>query len=399
LFAGGASEDFGRYRNAELYDPTTGTFTATGDMNIRRDWHTATLLPDGTVLIAGGETDDCNNSGLCVFAGSTASTEIYDPSTATFNFIGNMNARRELQTATLLNNGRVLIAGGLWYAGIGDFRGSIASSELYNTVATPVSNAIDDAQFFVRQQYLDFLGREPDQSGADFWTNQITSCGTDEQCLEAKRINVSAAFFLSIEFQQTGYLVYRMYKVAYGNLPNTPVPVQFGDFLSDAQKIGQGVVVGQAGWEAALENNKQAFVNEFVQRSRFMAAYPISMTPAQFVDTLNQNAGNVLLSSDRAAAIALFGSATDTNNATARAQALRQVAENQSLYNAQFNRAFVLMQYFGYLRRDPNSGPDTDFSGYNFWLNKLDAFNGNYIGAEMVKAFITSGEYRHRFGS
>ena len=123
------------------------------------------------------------------------------------------------------------------------------------------------------------------------------------------------------------------------------------------------------------------------------------MTPAQFVDTLNQNAGNVLLSSDRAASIALFESATDTSNATERAQALRQVAENQSLYNAEFNRAFVLMQYFGYLRRDPNSGPDADFSGYNFWLNKLDAFNGNYISAEMVKAFITSGEYRHRFGS
>ena len=91
LFAGGASEDFGRYRNAELYDPTTGTFTATGDMNTRRDWHTATLLPDGAVLIAGGETDDCNKSGLCVFAGSTASTEIYDPTTGTFKFSANMS--------------------------------------------------------------------------------------------------------------------------------------------------------------------------------------------------------------------------------------------------------------------------------------------------------------------
>jgi len=56
------------------------------------------------------------------------------------------------------------------------------------------------------------------------------------------------------------------------------------------------------------------------------------------------------------------------------------------------------MQYFGYLRRDPNTGPDTNFDGYHFWLNKLNDFNGNFVNAEMVKAFILSGEYRKRFG-
>ena len=106
----------------------------------------------------------------------------------------------------------------------------------------------------------------------------------------------------------------------------------------------------------------------------------------------------MLSSSERTAAIILFGSATDTSNMTARAQALRQVAESQSLSNAEFNRAFVLMQFLGYLRRDPNSGPDTDYTGYDFWLTKLNQFNGNYINAEMVKAFITSVEYRQRFG-
>ena len=57
----------------------------------------------------------------------------------------------------------------------------------------------------------------------------------------------------------------------------------------------------------------------------------------------------------------------------------------------------MLMQYFGYLRRDPNQSPDTDFAGYDFWLNKLDRFNGNFVDAEMVKAFISSAEYRQRF--
>jgi len=78
---------------------------------------------------------------------------------------------------------------------------------------------------------------------------------------------------------------------------------------------------------------------------------------------------------------------------------LRAVAENAVLITSEFNRAFVLTQYFGYLRRDPNAAPDTDFSGYNFWLNKLDMFNGDFAQAEMVKAFIESTEYRHRFGS
>ncbi len=93
-----------------------------------------------------------------------------------------------------------------------------------------------------------------------------------------------------------------------------------------------------------------------------------------------------------------FGGATNTADIAARARALRRVAENSTLNIQEFNRAFVLMQYFGYLRRDPNSGPDTDYTGYDFWLTKLNQFNGNFVAAEMVKAFINSTEYRQRFG-
>jgi hypothetical protein len=266
--------------------------------------------------------------------------------------------------------------------------------------AAAAANPLDslNPQFFVRQHYLDFLNREPDAAGWDFWMKQITSCGSAASCVEQKRINVSAAYFLAIEFQQTGYLVERMYKAAYGNLPNAPVPIKFTEFLSDTHDLGNDLVVGATGWEGTLENNKQTFANQFVRRDRFSSGYPTSMTPAKFVDQLNANAGNVLSPSDRTAAIALFGNASDTSNMTARAQALRQVAENQNLYKAEFNRAFVLMQYFGYLRRDPNSGPDTDFGGYNFWLGKLNQFGGDYINSEMVKAFIDSAEYRARFG-
>lgn len=272
------------------------------------------------------------------------------------------------------------------------------------------ANPIGDASFFVRQHYLDFFSREPDPPGFDFWTKQIYSCGIDQSCVRIKTINASAAFFVSVEFQQTGYLVERLYRTAYGevdgNSTNAPNPhtlkvpvVRRGEFLSDTQQIGQGLIVGQTGWETVLENNKQAFTLAFVQRPAFTNAFPTALTPQQFVQALNANAGNVLDAGERATAEGFFGAAGDTSNVTARSQALRQVAEDQDLYTAEFNKAFVLMQYFGYLQRDPNSGRDIDYSGYEFWLTKLNGKGGDYINAQMVQAFIDSGEYRNRFGS
>ena len=268
------------------------------------------------------------------------------------------------------------------------------------TTTPALPNQIDDAQFFVRQHYRDFLNREADAEGLAFWTNEIISCGGDAQCVEAKRINVSAAYFLSIEFQQTGYLVYRMYKAAYGDLQGAPVAINLNEFLPDTRKISQGVIVNQSGWEQALENNKQAFATEFVGRSRFTSAYQASMSPSEFVDALFANARVTPSESDRAAAVSEFALATTTTDVAARARALRRVAENSTLAQQEFNRAFVLMQYFGYLRRNPNDPPEPtlDFQGYNFWLNKLNQFNGDFVQAEMVRAFIDSSEYRRRFG-
>jgi CSLREA domain-containing protein len=265
------------------------------------------------------------------------------------------------------------------------------------TAAGAAVNPLDSTEYFVRQQYLDFLGREPDEGGFNFWVNNIESCGNDSACREVKHIDTSAAFFLSIEFQQTGYLVYRAYEAAYGDLDGTPVPLTLREFTPEAQKISKGVVVLQTGWQQKLETNKQAFISEFVQRPRFTIAYPTSMTPAQFVDKLFATAHVESTDPDYAASLALFGAASDTSNTATRAQVLRRLAENSSLTRRHFNRAFVLMEYFGYLRRDPNSGRDADFSGYSFWLDKLNAFNGNFDNAEMVKAFLASTEYHGRF--
>lgn len=151
--------------------------------------------------------------------------------------------------------------------------------------------------------------------------NNIESCGADADCRAVKRIDTSAAFFLSIEFQQTGYLVERIYKASYGdatgasNFPSAhqlSVPIiRLNEFLPDTQEIGRGVIIGQTGWETALENNKEAFTSEFVQRSRFMTAFPKSMPPAQFVDKLFLNAGVTPSASDCTVAINEFGSGDD----------------------------------------------------------------------------------------
>ena len=416
----------------------------------------------------------------------------------------------------------------------------------------PVTNPIDDATFFVRQHYLDFLNREPDTPGLNFWVNQITSCGADAACREIRRINVSAAFFLSIEFQKTGLEAYLTHRVAFGPTAATafaPVPVLYGTFEHDTQALGKDFVFGQPGADAQLEANKQAFFNEFVTRPQFVDKYPATLTNDQYVDNLLTSAGlapsnfivnltngqenpptnptlvggarrpasfgtatfnmdaaqtqmifsatinNIDFTGSQTADVndnlvaahihagpsvapgvngpvvwGFFGAPLNDNNPNdvvntpfasgvggtisgkwdppegngttfaaqlsnlkegrayinfhstqfgggeirgnfpamqafrdslvaglnaateTRATVLRQVAESAFLNQREFNNAFVFMEYAGYLRRDP------DTSGFNFWLKKLNEFNGNFVNAELVKAFISSSEYRQRFG-
>jgi uncharacterized protein (TIGR03118 family) len=419
----------------------------------------------------------------------------------------------------------------------------------------PASNPIDDANFFVRQHYLDFLNREPDAAGLNFWVNQITSCGMDAACIALKRINVSAAFFLSIEFQRTGLEAYLTHRAAFASLPPAfgeaaGVPVLYGTFERDTQALQKDFVVGQPGADAQIEANTQAYFADFVTRPEFVHKYPASLTNAQYVDDLLESAGlspanfvvnltngkeNPPTNPTTTGGVrrpASYGTATFTidsgeafmrftatinnldftgaqtadtndnltnahihagplvtpttngsvvwgfigspfndnnpndqvvtpfvtgvggtvsgkwdtpegNNTTltaqlanlregrayinfhtaqfgggeirgnfpvvtafrdslvaglngateTRATVLRKIAESPDLKDREFNRAFVFMQYGGYLRRD------ADATGYAFWLDKLNSFNGNFVDAEMVKAFILSGEYRQRFGA
>jgi hypothetical protein len=270
----------------------------------------------------------------------------------------------------------------------------ITFNELLAPVPSP-HESIDDSRVFVRRHYYDFLSRDPDDAGLAFWTGEIEGCGADARCREVKRVNVSAAFFLSIEFQETGYLAYRALKAAYGDPPGAPVPLTLFEFLPAKERLGRGVVVGRAGGEARLEENKAAFFDSFALSPRF--GVMLRLTAEVFVDALDFNAGGVLSASERAA---LVNSLRARDDAAGRVRVLRAVAENAEFKRRERNRAFVLMEYFGYLRRNPSDAPEPTlgYDGYNFWLGKLEQFGGDFVRAEMVRAFISSDEYRKRFG-
>ncbi|MCU1268137.1 MAG: hypothetical protein JWM21_4455 [Acidobacteria bacterium] len=243
--------------------------------------------------------------------------------------------------------------------------------------AAIVANAIDTSEYFVRQQYLDFLGREPDAGGFNYWRDQANSCNGDADCVRTKRIDVSAAFFLSQEFKDTGSFVYRLYKGALGR------QLRYSEFSADrAQVVGS----------PNLESSKTSFADAFVQRAEFTDKYQGRTTAETFVDallqTMNDSSG-VNQSSARAALISRYNEGAGMN--ASRALVVRQLVDNDTFAGAVYNQQFVAMQYFGYLRRSP------DADGFNFWLNVLNNDASNYRG--MVCSFITSAEYQRRFGT
>ena len=322
------------------------------------------------------------------------------------NLIWNMflgGTAQDSASAVTCRDGQIYVAGesdASWGSPVRPYTNADGFVAKISDPAQTNTNLIDDAQFFVRQHYIDFLNREPDPDGLQFWVSNITSCGNDLHCIEVKRINVSAAFFLSIEFQQTGYVVETTYKTAFGDADglsmiggphSLKVPiVRMNNFIRDTQRIGRGVIVGQGNWQQQLVDNRKAFLEEFVQRPEFLAQFPATMNDGMLLDKMNSNAGNPLSRAEMDQMI--------QSGLPPRADLLRIVAERAGLVSTEVNRAFVFMQFLGYLRRNPNDAPDADYSGDDFWLQKLNQFNGNYLDAEMVKAFISSDEYRHRFG-
>ncbi|MDX6613328.1 MAG: trimeric autotransporter adhesin [Blastocatellia bacterium] len=237
--------------------------------------------------------------------------------------------------------------------------------------ATQTANPLDTTEYFVRQHYLDFLGREPDQGGLEYWNREIARCGNDVACVNRRRLDVSAAFFMSQEFQETGSFVYGLYQASFGSQPT------YIQFIADRAKVVGG---------ADLEARKEEMANEWVQRDRFRMAYPDTLTPEQLVNKLFENAG-----------LQAHTGAWDTyvvmlQRGGTRAQLLRMLMSDSQFTAKEFNATFVLMEYFAYLRRDPDPG------GYAFWLDVLNQREpGNFRG--MICSFITATEYQQRFSS
>jgi hypothetical protein len=256
----------------------------------------------------------------------------------------------------------------------------------FTIVATPpAAQPIDGLCFFVAQHYGDFLSREADGSGFAFWTNKLANCGMDANCLEVSRINVSAAFLLSIEFRETGYYVYRMYKGALGRRPT------YAEFVPETAQLGKNVIVASNDpWIIRLGSNKDSYTSIFFNRPEFQARYG-GLTNAQYVDKLFETEGVTPAQSERDEIVDSLDHCPYAIGCPTRVSVLRKIIEHPAFDRKVFNEAFVALQYFGYLRRDP------DAAGFQFWLNKLNQFNGNFVEAEMVKAFISSDEYRKRF--
>ncbi|MEO8434883.1 MAG: DUF4214 domain-containing protein [Pyrinomonadaceae bacterium] len=249
----------------------------------------------------------------------------------------------------------------------------------FTGIATSGSaNPLDAPEYFVRQQYVDILGREPDEGGFNYWSDEILRCGSDVGCVNARRSDVAAAFFVEKEFQHTGSFIYDMYKAALGRKP------AFSEYAVDRRQIVGGPNV---------ETQKAAFADSFVLRPAFVQRYQADSTAESFVDalltTISQSSG-VNLASQRDTLITRYQSGAGINQS--RSLVMLELADNPALRQAEYNAAFVLTEYFSYLRRDPDQG------GYDFWLNVLNNGDaGNYRG--MVCSFITSTEYQKRFSS
>jgi hypothetical protein len=240
------------------------------------------------------------------------------------------------------------------------------------------ANPLDTPEYFVRQQYLDVLGREPDEGGFNYWSNELSLCAGDSACLDRRRRDVAAAFFMAEEFQDTGSFIYDTYKAALGRRP------VFVEYTADRKQVIGG---------PALESQKEAFAAAFVQRPEFTAKYQANTADVSFVDALLatvQQTSGIDLTNERAALINEYHTGANLNES--RSHVLEALADNAALKKVEYNAAFVLTEYFSYLQRNPEP------EGYNFWLNVVTNGDvGNYRG--MVCSFITSTEYQQRFSS
>ena len=302
--------------------------------------------------IASSRCDYATSIGTLRFAAGESSKTIYIPV-----IDDNISDGNESFTLTLSNPS-------------GASLGSTTSATVTITDnANTGGNPIDQAAFFIREHYIDFLGREPEPAGLSGWLNVYNNCGTTVQ-QPCDRIEISSAFFRSEEFQTRAYPLYRFYS-AVGRIP------LYEQFMPDFAKVS-GFLSAQE-----LEANKVAFINEFMARSDYQNLYGSITGNEAYVTALLNTLGLPTHANKQAWVNAL-------NSGTSRAVVLRSVTEDGQVYQKYYNEAFVIMQYFGYLRRS------ADISYLN-WIQLMNSNGGDY--RQMIDGFLNSAEYRNRFGN
>jgi hypothetical protein len=240
---------------------------------------------------------------------------------------------------------------------------TITDNDASSSTVTP----IDNPSFFVRQHYRDFLNREPEPAGLQGWLKVMSDCPSgDTRC---DRIEVSAGFYRSKEFQERGYFVYRIYAVGFARIPH------YLEFMPDLSRV--------SGFQSEQdeEANRVAFVDEFISRPEFKNRYDSKSQPRDYVNEL-EKAADVTLANKEALIDDLDKGRKN------RAQVLRAVAESNEVVTKYFRQAFVIMQYFGYLRRDADI----------LYLEWIKTFNVTDSYRAMIDGFMNSKEYRQRFG-
>ena len=265
-----------------------------------------------------------------------------------------------------------------------------------NTVIT-----INDFDFFVSQQYIDFLRRFPEPAGLQFYLDTLnpnTICqSSDVECIKTLRGIVAANFFRSPEFQRKGSYVMFLYMVSLGQRPVTPAELtdnskidrpHYAEFMSDLASIST-----PNDDPVLTEQKKAALAEAWMQRAEIQAKYN-ALSNSQFVQTLLTTAG--VTNANQAQLVADLNAATKT-----RGQVLRIIAESTEVSDKFYKQAFVTMEYFGFLRRDPedcHGSPDPAQCGYIFHNARFNlAFDPAVIENVIVRGFMESPEYLNRF--
>jgi TolB protein len=283
-------------------------------------------------------------------------------------------------------------------AALGTATATLTITDNDTAAPTPATNPFLDNAFFVRQQYLDFLNREPDSGGFNSWLSVLNGCGTNQGGLGSPvtcdRVHVSSGFYRSAEFTDRGYFVYRFYEAALGRLP------KYVEFVPDMASLSGFAT------PAEQQQNISDFIAAFMGRAEFTTKYgaAIPATSAeQFVAQLEATAKVTLPASvpatqagqpeqvNRAELVRRMGAGEKS-----AAQTLRTFMEQQVVYDRFFFRGFVAMQYFGYLRRDP------DQAGYNDWVDVITNGRGQVQRGDyrhLIFGFVYAPEYRERFGA